>query len=213
MFMFLKVLHPQIREKLVFLEPDPPSLNRLIFSTIIVENLIKKNALTEHYYTGKNEDAMDVDVMKITKLNKRKRYGQKFSNYLEESNDHFEERRKGLCFLCKQPVHLKFNCSNKIKPKKVLAITKEKDEFKKKKVYEVLVPDVSEYDNYEFYISTNDTPEFQDKQLIQEYKNKIIKKHKSKKSRKNSSREENQPELFRHKYNPFVIEIPSERKS
>ena len=65
-------------------------------------------------------------------------------------------------------------------------------------------------DNERSWVSTD---QISDKQLIQEYENQIIKKRKSKKSRKNSTCEENQPELIRHKYNPFVIEIPSKRKS
>ncbi|OUM66406.1 hypothetical protein PIROE2DRAFT_40809 [Piromyces sp. E2] len=59
---------------------------------------------------------------------------------------------------------LKFNCPNKIKPKRALTITKEKQEGKR--VYEVFVPDVNKEDNYEFYISTNDTPEYQGRVLI-----------------------------------------------
>ena len=65
-------------------------------------------------------------------------------------------------------------------------------------------------DNERSWVSMD---QISDKQLIQEYENKIIKKRKSKKSRKNSTREENQQELIRHKYNPFVIEIFSKRKS
>ncbi|OUM61810.1 hypothetical protein PIROE2DRAFT_12113 [Piromyces sp. E2] len=87
-----------------------------------------------------------------------------YSLVFKKDNDHSKERRKGLCFACKQPGHLKFNFPNRIKPKRVLAITKEKQE--RKKVYRVLVPDVNKENNYVFYITTNDTPEYQARVLI-----------------------------------------------
>jgi len=42
---------------------------------------------------------MDIDIMRITRENKRKRYRQKFENYRNEANDFTEERKAYVLFV------------------------------------------------------------------------------------------------------------------
>ena len=71
------------------------------------------------YYFGRREnDPMKIDLYRIKKSRKFLRYYPSWKNYyVEEENKYEEERKKGLFVNCKQPGHMSFNCSNKIKLK------------------------------------------------------------------------------------------------
>jgi len=171
-YMFLKGLHPSLREKLAFVEQNPNSIEQLISSTILVEDMMKRNSLSEFYFNNRRAvDPMDVDVFRISRERKRKRYVNMpgpTGSYKEEPNNFEEERKKGVCFLCKQPGHMKFNCPNRIKPKRVLRIIKEKTpRIVNPKVYKVGVLDKGkELNLIDFYLSTNEVPEVKIKVLV-----------------------------------------------
>lgn len=66
--MFVKGLHPELREKLAFVDPNSNSFNRLITIVLSIENLIKKNELSNYYYSDNtNNDPMDIDLYRIKK--------------------------------------------------------------------------------------------------------------------------------------------------
>jgi len=113
--------------------PNPEDLDRLYRDVINIESITKRIRISEHYYNYGNDshtntsdqhsDPMDVDLMRI-------RSGSRFSHqyvahkknfYIDNSHPHYEEKKKGLCFICKKPDHLQFNCPEKKKPKNVKA--------------------------------------------------------------------------------------------
>jgi len=70
---------------------------------------------------------MDIDLYRIKRGPNEKKYTYLPKKYKEEKRDYSEERKRNVCFLCKQPGYLKFRCPNKIKPKNVRLIMKGKD--------------------------------------------------------------------------------------
>eukprot|EP00833_Pecoramyces_ruminatium_P017011 jgi/Orpsp1_1/1191043/evm.model.d7180000083108.1 len=68
---------------------------------------------------------MEVDLFRIKNGRRDVRYFPPHDKlYLENKNSHDEEKKKGLCFLCKKPGHLQFNCPNRKRPKNVNTIKK-----------------------------------------------------------------------------------------
>jgi len=134
-YMFLKGLHYKMREQLAVVNPNPDSLNKLYTDVIQIENLSKRTNLVEFYYnqqrvrnsqqnsnhnqrnSSRRDDPMDVDLFRI-KNDRYRRYNQNYNQnlYVENKRDFSEEKKKGLCFLCKQPGHLQFNCPNRKRP-------------------------------------------------------------------------------------------------
>ena len=132
-YMFLQGLHYKMREHLAIVNPNPDDLDRLYRNVINIESLTKRVSISEHYYNYGNDshtntsdqhsDPMDVDLMRI-------RSGSRFSHqyaapkknlYIDNSHPHYEEKKKGLCFICKKPGHLQFNCPEKKKLRNVKA--------------------------------------------------------------------------------------------
>ena len=122
-FMFTKGLHPQLREKLAFLDPNPNSLTRLFTEVVNIENLLKKSNLSDLYYFGRREDdPMEVDLMRI-KHGMFARYAPKQLNNYAETKENLEElRKRSVYFSCKKSGHMSFNCPNRIKPKSIKRI-------------------------------------------------------------------------------------------
>jgi len=171
-YMFLKGLHPQLREKLAFIESNPTSMEQLISSTILVEDMMKRNSLSEFYFNGRRAgEPMDVDVFRISSDRKRKRYINiqgSSGKYNENKNNFEEDKKNGLCFLCKQPGHLKFNCPNRKKTNKVLRIVKDDtSSTENPKIFKVgVLENKKDLNLIDFYLSTNEVPEFKVRVLI-----------------------------------------------
>ena len=142
-YMFLKGLHYKMREQLAVVNPSPDSLNKLYADVLKIENLSKRNNLAEFYYNqqrirniqGKrpappHDDPMDIDLFRIKQKDKYSRYSSTYNQgfYVENKRDLSEEKKKGLCFLCKQPGHLQFNCPNRKRPKSVKLANKVKED-------------------------------------------------------------------------------------
>jgi len=147
-YMFLKGLHYKMGEQLAVVNPNPKSLTKLFTDVLQIENLSKRNNLAEFYFNqqrirnyqsnsnkrvnSQNVDPMDVDLFKIKQHTRFLRYtpmdNQKF--YLDNKRDLSEEKKKGLCFLCRQPGHLQFNCPNRKRPKSVKLANKLKKTLK-----------------------------------------------------------------------------------
>ena len=66
---------------------------------------------------SRRNDPMDIDLFRI-KNDRDRRYihNDNQNLYVENKRDFSEEKKKGLCFLCKQPEHLQFNCPNRKRP-------------------------------------------------------------------------------------------------
>ncbi|MBE6133033.1 MAG: hypothetical protein E7180_06615 [Erysipelotrichaceae bacterium] len=144
-YMFLKGLHYKMREQLAVVNPNPKSLIKLFTDVLQIENLSKRNNLAEFYFNqqrirnyqsnsnkrvnSQDDDPMDVDLFKIKQHTRFSRYtpmdNQKF--YRDNKRDLSEEKKKGLCFLCRQPGHLQFNCPNRKRPKSVKLANKVKE--------------------------------------------------------------------------------------
>jgi len=123
-----------MREQLAVVNPNPDSLNKLYTDVIQIENLSKRTNLVEFYYnqqrvrnsqqnsnhnqrnSSRRDDPMDVDLFRI-KNDRYRRYTQNYNQnlYVENKRDFSKEKKKGLCFLCKQPRHF-FNCPNRKRP-------------------------------------------------------------------------------------------------
>jgi len=115
-FMFTKGLHPQIRDKLAFIDPNPNSLGRLFTEVVNIENLIKKSDISDLYYFGRREnDPMEVDLLRIKHGKNSRYYSNNKSNYVQFEENLDELRRKGVCFTCKKQGHMSFNCPNRCK--------------------------------------------------------------------------------------------------
>ena len=186
-YMFIKGLKYQLREKLAIVDPNPQSLQRLTTTILNIESLMKRNEKIEYYeQAAPHDDPMEIDLYRIKRGPNDIKYTARKKNYVEHIKDYEEERKKGLCFKCKQPGHRSFNCPNKIKPKnlRVLKKGKEVDEeeepsnmrrIRTMNNYEA-VPSVKEITHEEnqkvkpnilnFYIKTNDIEEKQIKVLI-----------------------------------------------
>ncbi len=122
--MFIRGLKQQLREKIAVVDPNPISLERLFRTVVTVENLIKRNDTLETYYQHQtSNDPMDIDLYRIKKDPRTLHYYQPYKNPYKEENKTFEEeRKKGVCFYCKQKGHMKFNCPNKKRPKQMKII-------------------------------------------------------------------------------------------
>lgn len=135
-YMFLQGLNYKMREHLAIVNPTPNDLNRLFLDVVNIESLTRRVNLSEHYYNFRNNannnpsssndhsEPMDIDLMRIRKGSKYNQHYtvQNRNFYKDNSESHDEERRKGLCFLCKKPGHLQFNCPEKKKPRNVRII-------------------------------------------------------------------------------------------
>eukprot|EP00833_Pecoramyces_ruminatium_P007448 jgi/Orpsp1_1/1181480/evm.model.c7180000077318.2 len=112
-------LHLEIREKLAFVNSNPVSFSRVITNVFIIENLIKKNNLSEYYYSGnKANDPMEIDLYRIKKeLTDVKYFPSHKKLYIEDKKNYSEEKRMEFASSVKKLGHLKFNCPNRIKPK------------------------------------------------------------------------------------------------
>eukprot|EP00833_Pecoramyces_ruminatium_P003331 jgi/Orpsp1_1/1177363/evm.model.c7180000061152.1 len=115
---------------------------------------------------------MEIDLYRIKKGRTDVQYfplHQK--NYVENKNNYEEKRKKGVCFLCKQPGHLKFNCPNRIKPKGTKGIKRIKADVdngeEKLSLRKIKSEGTGRKNNIiDFYISTNDIGEIKAKVLI-----------------------------------------------
>ena len=193
-YMFIKGLHPKMREHLALVNPNPNDLNALFRDVVNIEGLTKRNDIREYYMTHQdrrnynNDDPMDVDLYRIRKGQKDIRYFPTHKkNYEEQKEDNLERRRKGLCFICGKPGHLKFNCPNKKRPKGVKLINKIDNETNpestslrriklienSENIFNVLkIVDIENLNEkkksniIDFYIKTNDTEEVKAKVLI-----------------------------------------------
>jgi len=174
--MFIRGLKYQLREKIAIADPNPNSLEKLYRTAVTVENLIKRNeSLENHYYRREEDDPMDIDLYRIKKGHTSIKYFPSHTKmYKEEKQNFEEERRKGVCFLCKQKGHMKFNCPNKKRPaemRKVKRILRERGENPgvTSGLYTTnLTKNSSEEKNniINFYISTNDIHEQKARVLI-----------------------------------------------
>ena len=126
-YMFIKGLKYQLREKLAVVDPNPTSLNKVISDVLSIESLLNRSDVIERYTTQgeRNSDPMDIDLFRIKRGQRNTRYFPSNKKlYNEEKKDFTEEKKKGLCFKCKQPGHRAFNCPNQIKPKGLKVIKK-----------------------------------------------------------------------------------------
>ena len=170
-FMFTKGLHYQIREKLAFVDPNPNSLGRLFTEVVNIENIIKKSDLSDLYYFGRKEnDPMELDLMRIKHGRSSRYYPDRRSNYVETKDNFDEERKKGVCFTCKEPGHRSFNCPNRTRPKSIKRIKNSgimKDVKASTSLKKIKSIEYKKKDNViDFYISTNDIEEQRVKVLI-----------------------------------------------
>ena len=193
-YMFIRGLHPKMREYLALVNPNPNDLNALFRDIVNIESLTKRNDIKEYYLTHQDrrnynsDDPMDVDLFRISKGQRNIRYFPTHEkNYEEHKENNSDKRRKGLCFICGKPGHLKFNCPNKKRPKGVKIINKFDNESKSpstslkriKKIEdsENIFNDLNiinnenlnikgKYNIIDFYIKTNDTEEVKAKVLI-----------------------------------------------
>ena len=131
-YMFFQGLHYKMREHLAIVNPSPNDLNRLYQDVINIQSLTRRNNISERFFNFRNDqtssstsnehfDPMDVDLMRIRNGSKFNQHyiGQKPKNYADNQDKHEDERKKGLCFICKKPGHLQFNCPERKKPKHV----------------------------------------------------------------------------------------------
>ena len=137
-YMFIRGLHFKLRQQLATVNPNPNNLNRLINDVIANENLSKRQDINEFYIRNRNQpssshsaprdDPMEVDLYRIKQGYRDVRYFPSHNSlYVENTKNYDEERRKGLCFLCKQPGHLQFNCPNRKRPKGLKMINKKNE--------------------------------------------------------------------------------------
>ena len=137
-YMFIRGLHFKLRQQLATVNPNPNNLNRLINDVIAIENLSKRQDINEFYIRNRNQpssshsaprdDPMEVDLYRIKQGYRDVRYFPSHKSlYIENTKNYDEERRKGLCFLCKQPGHLQFNCPNRKRPKGLKMINKKNE--------------------------------------------------------------------------------------
>jgi len=127
-YMFIKGLKQPLREKLALVDPNPRSLAQLTSTVLNIESLIKRNEKVEYYRrNGDIDDPMEIDLYRIKRGPNDVKYTSRSKNYLETKGDHSEERKKGICYRCKQPGHFSFNCPNRIKPKNLKIIRKGKE--------------------------------------------------------------------------------------
>ena len=75
-FMFIKGLHPKMRERLALVNPNPNNLEQLFRESVNIESLTKRNDIQEYYLTHQDrrnynqDDPMDVDIYRIKKIKK-----------------------------------------------------------------------------------------------------------------------------------------------
>ena len=130
-FMYIKGLHPKMRERLALVNPNPNNLEQLFRESVNIESLTKRNDIQEYYLTHQDrrnynqDDPMDVDLYRIKKGQKVTRYFPSHNkNYIENKSNIEERRKKRLCFKCGEAGHMQFNCPNRIKPKNFKMINK-----------------------------------------------------------------------------------------
>ena len=126
--MFIKGLKQPLREKLALVDPNPRSLAQLTSTVLNIESLIKRNEKVEYYRRNEDiDDPMEIDLYRIKRGPNDVKYTSRTKNYIETKGDHSEERKKGICYRCKQSGHFSFNCPNRIKPKNLKIIRKGKE--------------------------------------------------------------------------------------
>ncbi len=127
-FMFVRGLKPQLRERLALVDPNPRSLTRLTTTVLNIESLTKRNDQVEYYNRyDSNNDPMDVDIYRIKRGPNDIKYTSRTKNYVETKKDVSKDKKSGVCFTCHQPGHLSFNCPNRIKPKNLRILRKGKE--------------------------------------------------------------------------------------
>jgi len=125
-YMFIKGLKYSLREKLAIVEPNPTSLQNLTATVLNIENLTKRNDRVEYYeQSTPHDDPMEIDLYRIKRGPNDIKYTSRTKNYVSGKKDFSEEKKKGVCFRCKQPGHMSFNCPNKIKPKNLRVLKRE----------------------------------------------------------------------------------------
>jgi len=72
------------------------------------------------------DDPIDIDLFRIKQKDKYSRYSSTYNQgfYVENKRYLSEEKKKGICFFCKQLGHLQFNCLNRKRPKSVKFVNK-----------------------------------------------------------------------------------------
>ena len=182
-YMFIKGLKHSLREKLAIVDPNPRSLERLTTTILNIESLLKRNEKIEYYEQATpHDDPMEIDLYRIKRGPNDIKYRARTKNYTNNEKNYNEEKRKGICYYCKQSGHMSFNCPNKIKPKNLRVVRKgkepEDDEYSNmrriKKLRRSQVFDESVGANnsesktniMDFYLKTNGTEEGKVKVLI-----------------------------------------------
>ena len=127
-YMFIKGLKQPLREKLALVDPNPRSLERLTTTVLNIESLLKRNDKIEYYeQVTPHNDPMEIDLYRIKRGPNDIKYNSRTKNYVNDKKDFREEKKKGICFRCKQPGHMSFNCPNKIRPKNLRMLRKGKE--------------------------------------------------------------------------------------
>jgi len=126
-YMFIKGLKQPLREKLAMVQPNPTSLAQVSTTILNIESLSKRNDQVEYYNSYEKEDPMEIDLYRIKRGPNDVKYNTKTRNYIENQRDTSKEKKKGVCFRCKQPGQMCFNCPNKIKPKNLRMLCKGKE--------------------------------------------------------------------------------------
>ena len=116
-YMFIKGLKHSLREKLAIVDPNPRSLERLTTTILNIESLLKRNEKIEYYEQATpHDDPMEIDLYRIKRGPNDIKYRARTKNYTNNEKNYNEEKRKGICYYCKQSGHMSFNCDHVVVP-------------------------------------------------------------------------------------------------